>query len=331
LVKLKALAEQRAFDELRVYDLDRLTRADDLRERAQVFGILLDAGAVIVDRHGKETNPADARGMGELDYYLRTFFASQERRKIKDRTIDGRKRTAAAGHKPQGATPYGLTYDPVTKAWGIHEERAAVVRSIFRWAADGMSITRITERLSAEGVPSPSGRAEWSRARVHEFLRDALYKGQKVYKIGTETFPCDVPPIVPEYLWNAAQAGLSRRNNVPQRDEYRHPALLRQRAVCGTCGAPLYVDSSRNREAYRQRYKCSSKNRGEKCGALTHQILPVDEALWRAVSEALRDPKWIQRAVERQRSKVGQGEWETQIKACERKLAEIKKKETSIL
>ena len=34
LQRLQALAQQRGFDELRVYDIDRLTRSDDLRERA---------------------------------------------------------------------------------------------------------------------------------------------------------------------------------------------------------------------------------------------------------------------------------------------------------
>src|SRR4051812_40174303 len=40
LQRLAALARARAFDEVRVYDVDRLTRADDLRERAAVFGIV---------------------------------------------------------------------------------------------------------------------------------------------------------------------------------------------------------------------------------------------------------------------------------------------------
>ena len=36
------------------------------------------------------------------------------------------------------------------------EATAPVVRQIFRWRAEGMSVTRITKRLNDEGVPSPS-------------------------------------------------------------------------------------------------------------------------------------------------------------------------------
>ena len=52
LQRLAELSAARAYDELRVYALDRLTRADDPRERIAVFGMALDAGAIIVDVHG---------------------------------------------------------------------------------------------------------------------------------------------------------------------------------------------------------------------------------------------------------------------------------------
>lgn len=331
LQKLAELAQQRAFDEVRVYDLDRLTRSDDLRERAAVYEMVREAGAIIVDRHGNETNPADESGMGELGYYLRTFFAAQERRKIKDRSMDGRKRTAAAGHKPQGGTPFGLTYDAETKSWGIHEQHAQIVRSIYEWAAAGLSVTAIAKKLGDAGVPAPSGGSKWNRSRIHEFLRDTAYRGEKVYTLGGESFAMTVPAIIDRRVWDAVQAALTRRNRVPVRGEYTHPALLRQRAVCGKCGAPLHVDCSQNREAYRKRYKCSSKARGAKCGALTHQIAAVDGALWSAVSQALRDPKWLERAIQHQRTKSARGEWESQIKSCEKKLAEIAKAEQSVL
>jgi len=111
LQKLSKLAKAREFDEIRIFDLDRLTRSDNAQERMAIFVMIMDAGAVIVDRNGRETNPADTSGMGELDFYLRTFFSAQERKKIVDRTIGGRKRTAAQGKKHPASR---LTDSPTT-------------------------------------------------------------------------------------------------------------------------------------------------------------------------------------------------------------------------
>ncbi|MCG8419794.1 MAG: hypothetical protein MJE77_17815, partial [Proteobacteria bacterium] len=74
------------FDELRLWDIDRGlgARADDPRDRLAIFGIAREANAVIVDCSGRVIDPS--KELGELDYYLRTFFAAQERRKIAQRT-----------------------------------------------------------------------------------------------------------------------------------------------------------------------------------------------------------------------------------------------------
>ena len=66
-----------------------------MRERAEVYGMVEDAGAVIVDCSGRVVDPKDPNGQGALDYSLRTLFAAQERRRIRQRTMDGRRRTAA--------------------------------------------------------------------------------------------------------------------------------------------------------------------------------------------------------------------------------------------
>src|SRR5207302_3495861 len=87
LQRLAKLAQARAFDEVRVFDLDRLTRSDNPAERLGIFVMLKEASAVIVDRHNHVTDPSDSSGMGELDYTLRSFFNAQERKKIKDRTL----------------------------------------------------------------------------------------------------------------------------------------------------------------------------------------------------------------------------------------------------
>ena len=117
LVRLQQLTRQRAYDEIRVYHLDRLTRAEDPRERMAVLGMALDAGAVILDTSGRLIDPGDDSGMGELDFYLNTWAAAMERKRILRRTLDGRHRKAAAGHFIQGRAPYGLAWDKEAASW----------------------------------------------------------------------------------------------------------------------------------------------------------------------------------------------------------------------
>src|SRR5436190_15378621 len=82
LLELERLSKLRAYKELRVYDLDRLTRSDDMRERAAVYGMVADAGAVIVDVSGRVIDPQDESGQSEMDYLFRTYFAAHERKRI---------------------------------------------------------------------------------------------------------------------------------------------------------------------------------------------------------------------------------------------------------
>jgi len=111
LQRLQQLTERRDYDEIRVYAIDRLTRAADPRERFAVFGMALDADAVLVDTRGHVVDPADDSGSGELEFYLHSFFAAREAKKIVRRTRDGLKRAAAKG-RPVGRTIYEQATEP---------------------------------------------------------------------------------------------------------------------------------------------------------------------------------------------------------------------------
>ncbi|MCG8422229.1 MAG: recombinase family protein, partial [Proteobacteria bacterium] len=149
----------KGFDELRLWDIDRGlgARADDPRDRLAIFGIAREADAVIVDCAGRVIDPS--KELGELDYYLRTFFAAQERRKIAQRTQAGRKRIAAdGGYAGAGFVPYGLRWDRNRRKWSIDDSRAAIVRDVYRRCLDGQAAGTIANELNARGVPTQQGK-----------------------------------------------------------------------------------------------------------------------------------------------------------------------------
>ncbi len=289
LVRLDQLTKQRAYDEIRVYHLDRLTRAEDPRERMAVLGMALDAGAIIVDTSGRVIDPGDDSGMGELDFYLNTWAAAMERKRILRRTLDGRRRKAAAGHFIQGRPPYGLAWDKEARTWSFVQGHAEVVRRIYFSAIDGNSSTAIARHLNAEGVPSPTNR-RWLSATILGILHKPIYKGVLIQKVKGKVYESSLPAIVESATWEQAQEALEHRRKKPRHIHIKHRALCRGRAVCGVCGATMHVQGGRGGKYLY--YRCASRhklNDRTPCSAPIHPLHPVDDAVWEALTRQLRD------------------------------------------
>ena len=105
----------------------------------------------------------------------------------------------------------------------IDEEQARVVRNIYRWYLDGMSVVGIIKKLQDEGIPSPTGKEKWSKLSIDKMLKnekymgivtleDSLVPGQK-YRM-TEANPS----IITESEFRAVQEAREERSNVV-RDE----------------------------------------------------------------------------------------------------------------
>ncbi|KGF06502.1 recombinase family protein [Arcanobacterium sp. S3PF19] len=59
----------------------------------------------------------------------------------------------------------------------IDEEQAKVVRAIFDWYLEGLSVGGIIERLKSKGVKSPKGKDTWSKQAVESTLTRRKYTG----------------------------------------------------------------------------------------------------------------------------------------------------------
>ncbi len=105
----------------------------------------------------------------------------------------------------------------------IAEEQARVVRNIYRWYLDGMSVVGIIKKLQEEGIPSPTGKETWSKLSIDKMLKNEKYMGivtledsfvsRQKYRM-TEANP----PIITESEFRAVQEAREKRSNVV-RDE----------------------------------------------------------------------------------------------------------------
>jgi DNA invertase Pin-like site-specific DNA recombinase len=103
LRRLLADAEAGAFDVVVAVEDDRLTRADDLLERLEIFGRFKRAGVRLAFvATGQIVDPRASTD--ELLAIIKGWVAADERRKITERTQRGVERAILDGRKPRGAT-----------------------------------------------------------------------------------------------------------------------------------------------------------------------------------------------------------------------------------
>ncbi|UYY60134.1 recombinase family protein [Sphingomonas sp. S2-65] len=209
---------------------------------------------------------------GEVDDITGTFKGLMDQRFRKDLAHNIRR--AQRGRVAEGRAPAGLAYGyksanridergiPVRGLRAIDDEKAEIVRRIFREYAAGQSPRAIATALNAEGIPGPRG-GTWrtstilgGRKRTDGMLKNRLYRGelvaQRTSKITnprtrktvirpnreSEWAVQQVPElrIIDEPVWLAVQAELESRSGTPFQLQPRPKHLLSGLGRCGVCG-----------------------------------------------------------------------------------------------
>ncbi|HEY8745436.1 MAG TPA: recombinase family protein [Chloroflexota bacterium] len=121
---------------------------------------------------------------------LRGLFAgiaSDERRRILDRTSSGRTTKAAQGGYAGGRVPYGYALEGSRKdaRWVIDPAHATIVQRIYTERAAGHTYQQIADALNADGIPSPAG-SVWQPRAVYVIVGNPAYTGTRRWREGTE-------------------------------------------------------------------------------------------------------------------------------------------------
>ena len=104
-------------------------------------------------------------------------MASDERRRILERTREGRLQKIAQGG-PVGSVPFGYRLVGSRRAARveIHEPEAVIVRRIYALRASGHTMQAITAILNDEGIPAPRG-GIWRQSTVGKIAINTAYSG----------------------------------------------------------------------------------------------------------------------------------------------------------
>lgn len=268
------------------YDPDRLSR--------NLVHLLL-----LTDEFGKNGSLTfvsmtwEATAEGRLFLSLRGAVAEFEREKIKERTTRGRLQKAKQGGiscVPQHV--YGYDWNNETDDLTIKSDEAQVVREIFRDYVEGFGPYIISQRLNQRGIPTSMGN-QWRPVTVSRMLKNHAYRGVLLqFRNSDNPIITQVPAIVDETTWAAAQAILEQRRRVPTGGSSQK-AMLSGILRCGTCGSPMYTSVRGGTQSW---YICRSKVAKasfpgtEPCGARNHRVDRLDAAVWADIVVLLRAP-----------------------------------------
>lgn len=279
-------------------------------------------------RHGVEVHAVNRGGKVDGLYAsLEAVLDADERERIRERTMRGRKDKAIRGNIiGHGPPPYGYTRTGEGEhiAWEIDEAAARVVRQIFELHARALlAPAEIAVRLTAQQAPTPSQRrgagritARWNRETIRWILRNTSYAGT-FYAYRTrqprgdrpnkrpaaqitpraEWIPISVPAIVDRELFDAAQRRLDAAPQLAFRNTKRE-YLIGRRVHCA-CGRAATASASslsgRNTKRYLY-YSCNSRRRGKDqpmapCVVPPFRADHADATVWAWVSANLLNPE----------------------------------------
>jgi len=328
--KLLSDAEARKFDVVVVVDIDRLTRSDDIRQRALIDYTLKENGIKVAVASTGELLDLD-NSMHELIHTIKTWIAKEDRKKILQRMAEGRMTKLLQGKFLGSRTTYGYCKDESGHLI-IDELEAEVVREIFRlYTADGISMNNIAYALDGKGYLRRDG-SRWTPAKIHRTIKSTIYKGElylnreKARKPlpKSEWIKIEVPAIIDSETWDLAQER-AKTNKIFAKRRLKNLYLLRGVIYCGECGSKMtsrtYFYGGSKPDA---RYVCYHRDQRRKTGGC---VLPsllsrkADEAVWNLVEDLVKDSNVLRRVL--RVSQSGQKETEALIR---REVEDLEKK-----
>lgn len=322
LLHLEALSQPGAYDELRVWKIDRLTRHEEVRERFIVFECAKRVGAVIVEvANGHVIDPRT--DIGEVDFYLNTFMAQKDRRDILHKTQVNQRAKALEG-RCIFQVPWGRTWDRKTKTWGLDARLAAIYREILHRVINGESLEEIAAWLNREGLTSPRGR-EWKPSNVWNLVHARHVIGEHVLYGQVVK---GLPAIVDAATHTAAVQALGSKARRTGGPTPTIVALIRKVGLCGECGSPLYIFVS-GKHAY---YLCRRGRLARRGGGdmdipaacrTSYRVDKIDAAIGEEVRRFLRNPSAYLKGARKDNAKDVIDEARRTIAAAERDLKRL--------
>ena len=245
-----------------------------------------------------ETNSIDTRDVySEMMLTVWAAFAQEESRSISENVKWGIRKRFEEG-VVRWCKIYGYQKAADGKQFEIVPEEAEIIRLIFALADRGRSIDQIKRELENRNVPTPRGKAAWTRSNIHKMLRNEKYVGDlKLQKFYTEDhlshhsvrntdaavrsfyIKNHHEPLVSRKVFDRVQTVLEMKsmNGEDPHSQYPFGDLL----ICPICGKPLHQRQNPI-QGRRGRAWCCEQG----CGGFLLQSSVIEKAVMNALHKA---------------------------------------------
>jgi site-specific DNA recombinase len=334
LERLRDLVAGACVDVVLVYAPDRLAR------KFAYQALLIEEFARAGTRVEFVVGPRGDSPEDQLLVQFQGMFAEYEKAQLAERYRRGKTYRAKSGSvNVLGGAPFGYRYVRKTPECGaryeIVEHEAALVAEMFRrYTDEGASIADLTRWLTAQGVPTRTGKARWDRSVVWSMLRNPAYAGKAVFgktmiiheqpglnrvaRLQGRTTPravkavdrprqewieIGVPAIISGDTFDRAAQRLADNKRFASRNS-KVPSLLQGLAACAACGYGYYRTSTRttNKKIYYYRCLGSDDYRyegGRVCGNKPVRADYLDQVVWNHIVRLLADPHLIRAEIDK--------------------------------
>lgn len=306
--KLIEDAQNKKFDKVLVYKLDRLSRSqkDTLYLIEDVF---LKNN---VDFVSMTENFDTATPFGKAMIGILSVFAQLEREQIKERLAMGHVGRAKNGLWRGGSNP-PIGYDYVDGRLVINEYEALQIRTIYKMFLDGETIHGISKYMNTHFTNKYSSYADAGQTGV--ILRNSLYIGKIKYK--GEEYDGVHEPIIDHETFDRVQKRykeISSTWSEHYRSPYKGKHLLTGLIFCGNCGARYFACGSRvtKRDADGKQkkldykytyYKCYSRDKNstmkksDNCKNPTYKVEYLNGVIMDEIKKLKLDPDYLDQII----------------------------------
>lgn len=314
---LTEMIKTRKVDAIIVHQVDRLSR--DIVDLLATVRNWLQTG---VEVYALDVGKIES----ELDIVLviKGWQGSDERKKIRERSMRGKRAKARAGRVVGTRPPYG--YDHIRDENGkvvnfkIVEEQAKVVRLIYQWYLEGdesgkrLSASKISKRLSEMGFPTPGELkgyhrkhkgGMWRPGTILSIVSTETYAG--IWRFGMRIGPTRhrrpkeewievaVPAIIEKKTWDAAQEQREMNKKFSRRNA-KHDYLLSGLLRC-SCGHSLSGEYFSNNQYYTCNWRNNHHSNLEErtCWQRSVRAEAIEPDVWDSIVSLFSDQKILEK------------------------------------
>ena len=277
------------------------------------------------------------------------YAAQRERLQLMERSMRGKEQAAKNGRMPTtgGVGLYGYDYNRSLRKRTFNETEATVVRMMFQWALEGISVYRIACTLNEKRIPSKTG-SLWNHSSVNRILKNQAYTGATYYgrfrhrsmKRGKKEITKRpdseailvagfTPQLITTGYFQAVQERLATRSG---RWKGKGPHyMMTGFTKCGKCGSAVVGNMQAGGHLY---YRCiSTRPKAEgpaTCHARNIRADRLEGVVWEMVSEAIRHPEILSQEVQRH-AQTGDGNLGERMTKLHSEIVDLKNQQRRLI